>query len=1105
MNDAVGEDPGAALSIVRGGGETGALIRSIDWTHTAVGPMVGWPASLRTALSMMLGSRYPMFLWWGASLVNFYNDGYIPVLGQRHPGAMGASAPEVWSEIWHVIGPQADIVMRKGEATWNDRQLLVMERNGFVEETYFSWSYSPAHDESGDIAGVFCACTEDTRRVLGERRLRTLRELAADALAAQSVSQACERAAQAMACNRHDLPFALVYLRADVERARLAASTGFEPAPAYIDMREMLAAGEWRLPPEGIVAPGAPWPERVRQALVVPIAQAGSESPAGVLVAGISPRLALDQEYREFLDLVGGQLARAISDATAFEAEHRRAQMLEELDRAKTAFFSNISHEFRTPLTLILGPLEDLLAAPGLALEMRETLSTVQRNATQLLKLVNTLLDFARSEAGRAQAAYEPTDLAAFTAALASTFRSACERAGLALTVTCPPLPEPAYVDPEMWEKIVLNLLSNAFKFTLEGGIAVSLRDAPECFELAVSDTGTGIPETELPHMLERFHRIEGAQGRGHEGSGIGLALVHELVKAHGGSIHVASELGHGTTFTITIPKGYAHLPPDRLREKGSAVPSRARAYVDEALSWLPVEERLTAPVAERNAPRVLVADDNADLREYVRRLLAEQYEVEAVADGEAALQAARRQKPDIVVSDVMMPGMDGLALLQALRADPALATVPVVLLSARAGEEATLEGLQRGADDYLAKPFSARELLVRVGALLHAAAARREAEEKLREADRAKDEFLATLAHELRNPLAPLHAGLELMKRAGADEHMRTEAGAVMERQMAHMVRLIDDLLDVSRITHGRLELKLTRVDLGQAARQAVESTHATIEAAGHTLSFHYPATPLTVQADLTRLVQVISNLLNNAARYTPAGGRIELALAREDSNAVIRVRDTGIGIAANMLNRIFDMFERGERGKDLPAGGLGIGLSLAKRLAELHGGTIEARSPGHDQGSEFIVRLPLAPDVREHAGEPETSLDAQLSGKRILVVDDSRDAAEMLASLLVLMGNEVRVAYDGQEAVQTALAYRPHLILLDLGMPRMDGFDACRGIRRSWRDDPPCIVALTGWGQETDRARTEQAGFDAHLVKPVRLQDLERVLASKSSRTES
>jgi signal transduction histidine kinase len=1102
MNDAVKAQSSAASSAVRGGGETGALIRSIDWSGTAVGAMAGWPASLRTALSMMLGSRYPMFLWWGPSLVNFYNDGYIPVLGQRHPAAMGRSAPEVWSEIWNVLGPQADIVMNTGEATWNDRQLLVMERNGFVEETYFSWSYSPAHDETGSVAGVFCACTEDTRRVLGERRLRTLRELAADALAAQSVSQVCERAVQAMAGNRYDLPFALVYLKGDAERASLAASMGSDAAPPDIDMRETLAAGEWRLPVEGIAAPGAPWPERVLRAAVVPIAQAGSDSPMGVLVAGISPRLAFDQEYQEFLDLVGGQLARAISDANAFEAERRRAQVLEELDRAKTTFFSNISHEFRTPLTLMLGPLEDLLAAPELAKDTRESLSTVQRNAARLLKLVNTLLDFARMEAGRAQAAYEPTDIAAFTAALASTFRSACERARLSLTVTCPPSREPAYIDPEMWEKIVLNLLSNAFKFTLEGGITVAVREGPECFELEVSDTGTGIPESELPRMLERFHRVEGARGRSYEGSGIGLALVHELVKAHGGSIGVASELGRGTTVTVTIPKGRAHLPSDRVREAISAAPSgeRAWAYVDEALSWLPDQERPAPSVTEHDAPRVLLADDNADLRAYAGRLLAEHYEVEAVADGEAALQAARRRRPDIVVSDVMMPRMDGFALLQALRDDPALATVPVVLVSARAGEEARLEGLQRGADDYLAKPFSARELLVRVGALLHAAAARREAEEKLREADRTKDAFLATLAHELRNPLAPLRAGLELMKHAASDERLREDARAIMERQMAHMVRLIDDLLDVSRITHGRLELKLTRVDLVQAARQAVEATRSAIEAAGHTLSVDHPPAPMFVKADLTRLVQVISNLLNNSARYTETGGRIELALDREDAHAIVRVRDTGIGIAADMRDRIFEMFERGERSGVAAEGGLGIGLSIARRLVELHGGSIEARSPGRGQGSEFLVRLPLAPEIGEPAREPEKRHGGAVAGKRILVVDDSRDAVEMLASLLALAGNQIRVAHDGEEAVNVALAYRPHFILLDLGMPRMDGFEACRAIRRSWRGDPPYIVALTGWGQEMDRARTEQAGFDAHLVKPVQLEDLERVFAHAS-----
>jgi signal transduction histidine kinase len=1096
MNDARGMDADLARGVVRGGGETGELIRSIDWSRTTVGAMAGWPASLRTALSMMLGSRFPMFLWWGPSLVNFYNDGYIPVLGQRHPAAMGARAPQVWSEIWDVVGPQAEIVMRQGEATWNDRQLLVMERNGFVEETYFSWSYSPAHDESGNVAGVFCACTEDTRRVLGERRLRTLRELAADALAAQSVHQACERAAQAMAGNRYDVPFALIYLQDGGGRASLAASMGYDGAPPRVDMREMLAAGEWPLPSAGIVAPGAPWPEPVTRALVVPIAQAGSESPAGVLVAAISPRLALDQEYREFLDLVGGQLARAISDANAFEAERRRAQTLEELDRAKTAFFSNISHEFRTPLTLMLGPLEDLLAGPDLGPDARETLSAVQRNAGRLLKLVNTLLDFARIEAGRVQAVYEPTDLAGFTAALASTFRSACQRAGLALDVTCPPLSEPAYVDPEMWEKIVLNLVSNAFKFTLRGGIAVSVREAPESFELEVSDTGAGIPAAELPRMFERFHRIEGVQGRSHEGSGIGLALVHELVKAHGGSIRVASEPGRGSAFTVAIPKGRAHLPSDRVGGRGNASPSRARAYVDEALSWLPGAEQPAAPAHAADTPRVLVADDNADLRAYAARLLGEHYRVEAVADGEAALAAARRQRPEIVVADVMMPRMDGFALLHALRSDPSLAGVPVVLLSARAGEEAVLEGLERGADDYLVKPFSARELLVRVGALLHAAAARREAEQKLRTADRAKDEFLATLAHELRNPLAPLRAGLDLMKRPNADERVRTQARAVMERQVAHMVRLIDDLLDVSRITHGRLELKFARVDLAQAAQQAIEAVRPAIEAAGHTLTYADPAMPLIVAADVTRIVQIISNLLNNAARYTPAGGRIELSLGHDDGQALITVRDSGIGIAAHMLDRIFDMFQRGEPGKANPSGGLGIGLGLTKRLVELHGGTIAARSAGPGQGSDFTARLPLAVDVVAAGVDGAPVPRGRLTGKRVLVVDDSRDAAEMLASLLTLQGNDTRIAYDGQEAVHIALTYRPQLVLLDLGMPRMNGFEACQAIRRGWSGGPPpYIVALTGWGQDADRARTEQAGFDAHLVKPVQLEDVERL----------
>ena len=442
----------------------------------------------------------------------------------------------------------------------------------------------------------------------------------------------------------------------------------------------------------------------------------------------------------------------------AEEALRDANQRLAKLDRAKTAFFSNVSHEFRTPLTLILGPLEDLLAQRTLPTEVREALAVIQRNSQRLLRLVNTLLNFSRIEAGRVQASYQPTDLAALTVGLAGSFRSACERAGLRLRVDCPPLDEPVYVDGGMWEEIVLNLLSNAFKFTFEGEIEVKLRGAGTTCELSVRDTGIGIPEAELPRIFERFHRVEGASGRSFEGTGIGLALVRELVKLHGGDLAVHSLLGQGSTFAVTLPFGMAHLPAERIRDGGEAtsLSQQGSSYVAEALQWLVRDPAGGEPSAEAfpaadgalpssagpppgiERPRVLLADDNADMREYVRHLLAPHYYIESCADGQAALEAAQRHRPCLVLADVMMPRLDGFGLLKALRADPRLTTVPVVLLSARAGEEAQVEGLEAGADDYLVKPFSARELLARVTAHIELARLR---EEVQRAAGRAGEE----------------------------------------------------------------------------------------------------------------------------------------------------------------------------------------------------------------------------------------------------------------------------------------------------------------------------------------------------------------------------
>lgn len=490
---------------------------------------------------------------------------------------------------------------------------------------------------------------------------------------------------------------------------------------------------------------------------MLPIFPGGERGRVGALVVGFNPYRLFDRNYRSFLSLVAGQIAAAVAYALAYEEERRRAEALTEIDRAKTAFFSNVSHEFRTPLTLMLGPLEDALneAMPAaLPSHQRRRLQMAHRSGLRMLKLVNSLLDFSRIEAGRVVAAFEPADLSKFTAELASNFDSATERAGLALSIDCPPLPQSVYVDRDMWEKIVLNLLSNAFKFTFEGEIAVQMRPSADgrAAELVVRDTGVGIPAGELPRLFERFHRVEGQRSRSFEGSGIGLALVHELVKLHGGSIAVESEVGRGTQFLVSLPFGTAHLAAERIGTERMRAwnSSRAEAYVEEALRWLPrgdlsedgsdaerAEELPDLAFATRTmGSRVLVVDDNADMRSYMRRLLKGRWEVETAADGQAALEAIRQRKPDVVVTDVMMPNMDGFGLLHEIRRDPALRDLPVIVVSARAGEEARVEGLESGADDYLTKPFSAREFVARVNANLEMARLRREVTRDLRESE---------------------------------------------------------------------------------------------------------------------------------------------------------------------------------------------------------------------------------------------------------------------------------------------------------------------------------------------------------------------------------
>lgn len=1246
----------SALSFLESGGQMGEVIRGMDWSQTHLGPIESWPESLRTSISLCLASNFPIALSWGPHRIQIYNDGYRQICGAKHPHSMGQDFKECWFSAWPVIGGAFEEATA-GRSAFLESQRLFIHRNGYLEEGFFTFSFSPIRDDTGAVAGLFHPVTEVTQACLATRRLKALQEVA-DCTASRTVEQACGLIAVALDNHELDLPFVLLYLLdRDGRQARLVSTTGLDPASAacprlvplesqtdHWPLAEAARSGEplevANLERFGVVS-CRPYPEPPNAAFVLPLRVAGLNHPLGMLVAGVSARRALDGPYRTFYALLRESVTTALSNARAYEEERARAEALAELDRAKTMFFSNVSHEFRTPLTLMLGPTEEALASPEGTLS-GENLAIVHRNELRLLKLVNTLLDFARIEAGRAQATYEPTDLAALTTELASTFESAIARAGLRLVVDCPPMSQPVYVDRDMWEKIVLNLLSNALKFTFEGTVRVALLERDGRAELEVTDTGVGVPHEELARLFERFHRVQNTRARTHEGSGIGLALVNELVKLHGGTLSASSVVDAGTTFTVAIPTGTAHLPSDRIGVAPTAASTATGAtpYVEEALRWLPTLEDGNTPAEASPLPvaaakgrpgRIVLADDNADMRDYVRRILGDRWTIDAFGDGLSALEAVRANPPAAVIADVMMPRLDGFELLQELRASPETKNIPVIILSARAGEEARIDGLQAGADDYLAKPFSARELRARVEAQIlraeirqieeaherrlvnvfkHApvgiailrgpahvcefanepfselvghrpvlgksireafpelatqgtyelldgvyssgqpfvaeslglmlnrgpggapeeaffkfvyqpmlddegraegivvvvtevtalVGARREAES----ASRAKDEFIAMLSHELRNPLSPILTALQLMRLRGTDGTERERT--IIERQVKHLVGLVDDLLDVSRITTGKVTLHKTPVELADVIAKAVETTSPLLEQRRHTLDIDVARRGLSVEADADRLAQVVTNLLTNAAKYTEAEGHIRVTAGRSGEFVVLTVQDTGIGIEADLLPKVFNLFTQAAQTSDRSGGGLGLGLAIVRSLVTLHGGTVRVRSEGRGRGSTFTVQLPFVPipdDERRDERVQKTVHHSCAHGSRVLIVDDNEDSAKMIAEALSELGHDTRIALDGPSALNVVTAFLPDVALLDIGLPVMDGHELARRLKAERETQRIRLIAVTGYGQPRDRVASTEAGFDAHLVKPVDLHELARCLTTLTTPT--
>ncbi len=1015
-------------------GEMAELVENFAWELTPLGPIDQWPEVLKLSMGLCLNSRFPMIIWWGPELTLLYNDAYTLHLAGKHPSALGRPGSEVWPEIWDVIGPMLDGVMATGNATWSDDLLLYLNRQSFTEETYHTFSYSAIRDVDGKIVGIFTPVNETTEKMLGSRRMRTLRTLSAETRSTRT-AEVLRSSILVLKENPSDVPYVLFYKIDDKNKtANLIEALNIEHDKyqrlARVDLtdcRGELPQALLRVSQSSALVSFEPEDFSARNgnherslALALQVLPSSDALEQVVMVGGISSNLRLDGNYEEFYRGAAREIGNSLSEARAYQQANEKAEALATLDKAKTVFFNNVSHEFRTPLTLMLGPLQTLLETNMSESEMRAEVEVAHRNGLRLLRLVNTLLDFARIEAGRVDAAYESSDLRAVTLDLASSFRSLMERGGLEFDVDCAELGEPVYIDRDMWEKIVLNLLSNAFKYTLAGKVSLKLIKHQDHARLTVSDTGCGITTDELEHLFERFHRSKDAKARTHEGTGIGLSLVQQLVRLHGGTISVASAPAVGTTFTVDIPLGKEHLPVDKIGAN-QALHSTAlgsAAFTEEAQRWLSIdalspsddksslEQFQTSENAElldsrkgalqrkeaeeQHRELILIADDNSDMRDYLARLLSPRWRVISVADGLNAFNTAVKIKPDLILSDVMMPGLDGLQLLDKLRNETETKTTPIILLSARAGEDARVEGLRAGADDYLTKPFAARELIAHVETNLKLSATRRELTEQLEtlvaerteglieankrleiardealEMSELKTQFMSNVSHEIRTPMAGLLGFTELLQSSDTisedDRALAQSALSAGQRLMS----IVNELLDFAKLDARKATLDETDLNVANVLDEVFSSISASARIKSLSTELLVDSRiPGTLFGDPARLKQILTNLANNAVKFTHQGTIVISAVLEEETLDCVRVtfkvKDDGIGISEKGKQRLFEPFVQADGSTTRKYGGTGLGLSIVKKTVHLMNGEVDFESE-LNKGSTFWFTVPL------------------------------------------------------------------------------------------------------------------------------------------------
>jgi PAS domain S-box-containing protein len=1134
-------EPEAVAELERllpGDSELACRMRTLDWSASPLGAPPSWPHGLQSAARACLASPSPTALCWGPDHALLYNDACIPFLDLGHPHSLGRSARECGSQLWRALAPLHERVLRTGLPALSEDLPLFLARHVACEEVYVRIELAPVLGADGrSVDGVLCTCTETTQERVSERRLATLRELGEQNDGRRAIDAACAVLAQCP----YDVAFGALYVvdnagRGAVLRAtaglaadhplplRVAEDDRNEPWPLAAVLCEHKALElDGRDAPTHLL-PGGAWPEPARPVVVLPVRGATRESLGGLLVLGASARRPWDTAYRTFFALVADQLSAVLARAHAAERERELRALARELHLQKGV----LQQLHETTLRLVGASPDDLL--PGL-LDSALALTGAEMGSMQMVDSVTGELQlvaqrgfgpafpdlFATLRPGVVGTALFDVsrvvieDVATSPLLEGSPVRDVLLSEGVRAVQSTPLLDRAGELlgmlsthrrrphRPTEREIRLLDLLARPAADLIDRFRSEqALRDREEWLRLASQTGKLGLWQWDVASS-----RITWTQSM-YAVHGLDPAVFHPTVETLAEIVHPDDRRRVERAGRRAIEKGEPYEIELRTRAADGRtvwIFTSARVVREEGRpvrmlgASLDVTSRKEAELALRRSEerfRVALGSSTVGftLLRAVRGGGGEIIDFESEYANAAALRLVRPATRHILgrrIEDVL-PGN--------WERHPTLFAGLCRVVETGEPEEVEVydEPTQRWFRNILAQHGD--------GAAIWFAdeTASKQTEVALREADRRKDEFLATLAHELRNPLAPIRNAVELLRLQGSAEPAIAWARDVIDRQSQHMSRLIDDLLEVSRMTSGRLQLRMQPIELARIVEMAIETTGPLIGHAEHRLHVDVPAEPIVVAGDPGRLAQVLANLLNNAARYTERGGQIELRVLRRATEACIAVRDNGAGIPPEMLSKIFDLFTQVDRSLERTQGGLGIGLALAKRLVEMHGGRIEAASAGVGLGSCFTVYLPLlaAPSETPAEGESGSSAGPPSTSLRILLADDNADAVESLAMLLRLHGHQVVTAHDGAEALRIALETAPDVALLDIGMPMINGYDIARRIREEAVGQRILLIALTGWGLEEDRRRSAEAGFHHHLVKPVDPAHLLRILTT-------